>query len=48
MLQEHILAIGLSSGHLLIFDCGKAEKVRGKEVDDSAITALAFLHGKIH
>jgi len=46
--QEHILAVGLSSGHFAVFDCSKAEKLRAHKVCDTGITSVTFLHDKMH
>ena len=40
--QEHILAIGFSTGNFAIYDCAKAKLIRQAEICSTAITSLAF------
>lgn len=39
-----MLAIGMSDGTLALFDCAKAQKLRAKQICNTAIKSIAFFH----
>jgi len=39
-----MIAIGMSDGTLALFDCAKAQKLRSKQICNTAIKSIAFFH----
>jgi len=42
------VAIGLSSGHAVLYDCGQTKTLRSAKLCETAITALAFHPTSLH